>query len=353
MAPAMGLMVAFAASATTKTNKIDIKFNRMIDELKLPPTTIEFIDSPKQRVLFRGVAAGVQEPLVRNAFSIVYKDLAPVRVAGDLIFSQLSSVATDASERASGITSQIDDDDVATKNTTGENESVDATSLAASRRIFDLLDGDGSGGLDRSELLTSPEMMDLVRKGFGEDGNESDDETAVDRFMDLADENGDGVVSFVEFVNAVAIRPEFGLVDDALSAALLSPSVTEAGGTQKKKRGTFGRKLPEDRFEEMVVQCKDWEIELGCSVDSDALGGLVDSEDEECVVNVEVDKGSDKEDDRLLQVLTGALVGSRCEPVVDALKMCYLDYSPLRLGGDIIYKLLKRVVATQIRKKNT
>jgi len=56
----------------------------------------------------------------------------------------------------------------------------------------------------------------------------------------------------------------------------------------------------------------------------------------------------EEEEGRLLKVLKGSLVGARCEPVVDALKMVYLDYSPLRLGGDIIFKLLKRVVKTQL-----
>jgi len=260
---------------------------------------------------------------------LVYNDLAPVRVAGDLIFSQLSAVAVDASERASGITARL------AELAEGE-EAADAAALAASRRIFDILDGDKSGGLDRDELLASPELLALVREDGEEDG------AAVDRFMELADENGDGVISFVEFANAAAIKPRIGLVDSALSAALLSSSLSEVDGKKQKMR--FGRKPPEERFEEMLEECFKWEKDLGCGTDEEEV--------EECVVDVELEKadGDDGDDNRLLQVLKGALVGARCAPVVDALKMCYLDYSPLRLGGDIIFKLLKRVVAGEIRK---
>ena len=46
--------------------------------------------------------------------------------------------------------------------------------------------------------------------------------------------------------------------------------------------------------------------------------------------------------------LRRAFAGSRCAQISDALRVCYLEYSPLRLGGDLIFKLLKRIVASQI-----
>jgi len=335
MAPPFVALLTIAAFATSPPtpNKYELKFDRMIDELTLSPEAVECIDSTKQRKLFRGVSAGTADPQIRNAFSIVYRDLAPIRVAGDLLFGQLSAVASEASERASG----------------GALVTTDPDALAASRLLFDYFDGDGSGGLDREELLGSPELMALVRNdGDGTDGAEA----VVDRFMELADENGDGVISFVEFANATATRPQLRSVDDALTTALISAT---SGSDPKKKRGAFGlRKSPEERFEAMLEQCLEWEQSMGCGPD-DASDTADVKEDEECAVDVQLlereQEGEAGEDDgRLLQVLKGSLVGARCEPVVEALKMCYLDYSPLRLGGDIIFKLLTRVVKTQIPK---
>ena len=55
------------------------------------------------------------------------------------------------------------------------------------------------------------------------------------------------------------------------------------------------------------------------------------------------------EGDRLKLVLLGSFVGARCQPVADALRVCYEEYSPLRFGGDIIFRVLKRVVASMLR----
>ena len=83
----------------------------------------------------------------------------------------------------------------------------------------------------------------------------------------------------------------------------------------------------------MLEECSRWESELGCSPDDCELT-------EDCV---------EEGESRMLQVLQGAFVGARCQPVADALRVGYLEYSPLRLGGDLIFKLLKRVVASQLK----
>jgi len=328
------IIAAFAISLSPNENKKknEIKFDRMIDDLTLSLETIECISDARHRVLFRGIAAAVAEPQVRNAFNIIYRDLAPIRVAGDLLFGQLSTVAIEALER---------DDELL--------ETIDHTNLAKTRAFFDVIDDDNSGGIDRFELLESPELLALI--GLDIDSSR-DIETNVDRFMALADENGDGTISFAEFANAVVSHPQFQLVDDALTAALLSSSSV----LSTKKRGSvFGlRKSPEERFDAMLNQCLLWEECLGCSPNKITNANM----GEECAVDVQLlelqqkdDKKEDDDDDgRLLQVLKGSLIGARCKPLVEALKMCYLEYSPLRLGGDIIFKLLKQVVKTQFPK---
>jgi len=322
------ITLATNPNPTPVDNKHILKFDRMVSELTLSPSAVECIDSAKQRTLFRGVLAGTADPQIRNAFAIVYRDLAPIRVAGDLIFGQLASVASDASERAEGDGLAVMDEDT----------------LGNSRLLFDYVDGDKSGWLDKEEILASEELMRLIR---GEEGGEdAQPEAAVDRFMELADENGDGVVSFVEFANATAATSQLRSVDEALTATLL---MATAGENRSQKRGAFGlRRSPDERFDAMLQQCFQWEESLGCKPDDLAEPGA-DENGEECAVDVRILQETE-EDGRLLQVLKGSLVGARCEPVVEALKMCYLEYSPLRLGGDIIFKLLTQVVKTQIPK---
>jgi len=344
------LVTALAASPT----KNEAKFDQMLGALSLSPTAIECIDSPRSRVLFRGVEAGCQNAEIRTAFRIVYRDLAPIRMAGDLIFGQLVAVADQAVERGDAIAETSEDE-----SSEDANAVAVAATLATSRRLFDLLDGDNSGGLDRDELLASPALLELIRSGITEQDNDSDNNNAVvDRFMALADENGDGVISFVEFANAAATQPQLRLVDDALAAAFASSAATNTNSEPKSKKGKglFGRKPPDERFDEMLRQCLEWEERLGCApsvvavLRNNEAGGLV-----ECIVDAKIEQqqqqdssANDDEEGRLLQVLKGALVGASCDPVVEALKMCYLDYSPLRLGGDVIFKLLGRVVQMQL-----
>jgi len=94
------------------------------------------------------------------------------------------------------------------------------------------------------------------------------------------------------------------------------------------KRSLFGRKSPDERFDAMLATCLEWQAALG-----------VGSEGE-----VEGEPGADES--RLLQVLKGSLRGAQCDPLAEALKLCYMEYSPLRFAGDLIFGALKRVVAT-------
>ena len=175
-----GRRVAHCHSANPQ--KSNERFDHMVSELVLPATTMEFIDSPRQRLLFRGVQAAAADAEIRDAFQIVYEDIAPIRAAGELIFSGLQRVGTEASRRAAEA---------------GDLRAL--AHLAASRNLFRLVDGDSSGSLDRREILRSPELLALVREGDEDDGD------AVDRFMAAHDQDHDGVLSFVEFAHAVAM----------------------------------------------------------------------------------------------------------------------------------------------------
>ena len=307
----VALAIGFAASGKTAA-----KFERMLAACTLTPKAIEFIDNEKQRVLFRGVLAATKEPIVKNAFAIVYEDLGPVRIGGDLIFNKLSKAAAAATERA------------------GETQLVQAVdgsdtlaALHVSRELFDRLDRDHSGSLDSGEIASSAQLLALIRKE-GED-----DATALDRFLSVADADGDGSISFVEWANAAATEPSLRLSNEALDAVLQSLKPSDADEEQSRPRGLFGRRAPDERFDAMLEQCLEWDAQLN------NCGPMAD----ECEI--------DEDEGRLLQVLRGSLRGANCPPVADALRMCYADYSPLRLGGDVIFKLLKRVVAVQLKKK--
>ena len=278
-------------------------------------------------------------------------------------------------------------------------EAVD--SLAKSRKLFDLIDNDNNGFLDEGELLESPSLLALIRD---EDTEESDAE-AVARFMQFADENQDGLISFVEFAIATAKEPRLQLADDTLSAVLsLSaqpPQQQEEEEARQEEEeeeeeeekeeegqsisGSDGRRSrsvrasPAERFDSMLAEFLAWDDEEDNHDDDDAAargggggGGrgtakMTNNQGQasgaaaaasaaappgvawgsvwglEDAINDRSEDQTRSGDGRLREVMAGALVGARCPTMVGALRVCYLRYSPLRLGLDLTFSLLKRV----------
>ena len=348
----IGLLVclpvsAAAALASRAANKQ--KFEAMLAACTLPPAAIEVIDEPKMRTLFRGVAAAAEEPEVRTAFSIVYEDLGPVRVAGDLIFKQLKKIAYDAGNKVAGLEAL---------------ETADADAIAAARSLFDAIDEDASGGLTRDELLASPVLLGMLRPrddAAAVSGHE-DEAAVVDAFLSSADTDGDGEISFVEFALASAARSGTGLrlADEAINTALGEMLMMREGGaagaagndgaaSQRKKPKVDRSAKHGERFDEMLATCLEWEALYLCrEVPNDApdeeLDGCATPEAATEAAAAAADEGN-----RLQQVLLGTFAGGRVPAVADALRVCYAEYSALRFGGDLIFKILKRVVAATLK----
>ena len=389
MLPIVGAaMLALAASPAIRA-----KFDSMMTACTLSPKAIECIDDRKMRALFKGVSAAAKEDSVRRAFLIVYEDLGPVRVAGDLIFGQLKKVAENAAARSAVLVDQTDDSEQT------------LAALAKTRLLFDVLDSDSSGGLSRKELLDSPELITVLRR----DADERD-EFIIDRFLAAADDNRDGQVcrpptrgrphmhrgrprmgactapsprlrractapaprlhracaagtpssppclhpslsvpaqvTFLElflglYASALVSDSEAGVsldlagaeVQAALVGALerrrLSvPDGSPSSGGGRKRRGT-----PDERFDEMLRTCLEWERALQ----------LADCTIEEVPDECEAEQG------RFAIVLKGSFVGARTPDVAQALRICYGEYAALRFGGDIIFALLKKIVNNKLR----
>ena len=57
------------------------------------------IDSYKYRALFEGVAASSDEPEVSRAFTILFEDFVPIRIAGRMIYKHLKTVMEKSTEK--------------------------------------------------------------------------------------------------------------------------------------------------------------------------------------------------------------------------------------------------------------
>jgi len=306
-------------------NARQIRFDQMIESCTLPGAALHCVDDRRIRTLLNGVNAAVENEKVYDAFKIVYEDLGPVRLAGDLVFRTLAKEASAAQKRELECR--------ATPVAEGEWE----LQLNRARQVFELLDADGSGAVDMDELsAASPALLSLVRNGE----DDADDADLVARLM-AADENNDGVITFVEFV-ASSARPGLSLSEatDERVASLLeereSPPSSERTAERRARRA-YKVGANEARFDAMLLECTEWEA---------AICGP--SPLEACEVG---NAGPAAESGRMELVLRGAFEGARMPAVVEALKAVYVDYALIRVAGNLIFKLMGRVVE-KVKRRN-
>ena len=78
-------------------SKASRKFDQMLANFRLhSEADFNLVPSARYRGLLRGTSAAIEDPAVITAFRVLYEDLGPIRVAGDLIFSKLEREITNA-----------------------------------------------------------------------------------------------------------------------------------------------------------------------------------------------------------------------------------------------------------------
>lgn len=186
-----------------------------------------------------------------------------------------------------------------------------ASELFAARQLFEAIDKDSSGTLDRDEILASGLFRSLGQC----DGCTCETHLncrSVDHFMKEVDANGDGAITFLEFM-LKASRLLFG----ETTFKDMSPDVIES--LLPRQTDSAAKLQLGERFEDILRTLRSWE---GTAVSTEAL----------------------KDSSRLSNVLAGLLAGAHIPDLTEALKTMYVDFQPLRLGGDLIFKLVKKLM---------
>lgn len=291
------------------------RFDRMLEALSLDAEAIACVEDRRMRQVLEGVAAVDAIPPVRQAFQILHDDLAPVRLAADVLFPALEKTTQAARETQSGL-------------------EIPELELHAARQLFDAIDADGSGGLSRDELHKSG-LVCVLDPDLDPDMCQGGVEQEVKRFLTKADLDEDGQISFVEFAIAASSDPRFTDVLTALrppsvaSRAAVNATAEQSGHDDAGRRRK--QKTPDERFDEMVATFVEWEEAL---LDDRGAAGERGGDSG--------DSGSERS--RLERVLDGCFVGAREPAVVGALRIVYADFTALRVVGDLIFKVVREVV---------
>lgn len=282
------------------------RFEAMLSNFRLhSEADINLVTSPRYRGLLTGTLAAINDPKVTLAFKVLYEDLGPVRVAGDLIFSKLEQELAKSKGSSGAMNVKA----------LGRDDSC----VVAARKIFDAVDADASGTVSSQELLDSDLLRSLGQCTECTCGKEGSCESVM-RFMDEIDKtHPEGELHFDEFLLAShmlyegdASKSLFGgdnsaeeLVDEMLNG--------REGEIGQEKVDRYSK-----RFDAMCDEFDSW--------DSDDSSSKAQSSNP-----------------RLALVLEGCFAGSKNPPVVDALKILYVDFRPLRMAGDLIFKLMRKL----------
>ena len=288
-------------------SKASIKFDQMLSNFRQhSEADFNLVPSARYRGLLQGTSAAIADQEVITAFRVLYEDLGPIRVAGDLIFSKLEREVAKAksSDGAANVKALGRDDEC----------------VLAARKIFDAVDADASGTVSKQELLESDLLRSLGQCAECTCGKEGSCQS-VQRFMDEIDKtHPKGDLHFDEFLLAShqllyqgdASVSLFGGDDcaDELVDEILNGREGEIG---KEKIDRYSK-----RFDDMCAEFDSWDS-------GDASSRAASS------------------NPRLALVLDGCFAGSRNPPVVEALKILYIDFRPLRMAGDLIFKLMRKL----------
>lgn len=307
-----------------------------------------------------------------NAFAIIFNDLLPIRIAGRMIYKHLKNVMDENIDRRR-------EEDVVVMNETGL--SMDAieygrkTFMCALNSVQDSYydDDDDSDGDDKDKKKERKKakkmkeegmlsMTELIDTGIVDMVVELMQYESFDAFVNRMEEEESEKINFEKFMIGLqkcvlmknesstsstsgtnasssenddnSIAPDvFCDISCDLEEVLLVTSQRMAPMDARKKEMTISQRKQKysDRYDEMVKTFEEWETIIGPSSSS--------SDD-----NDDINNNSNRKTGRMGQVLAGCFAGAKNERIVYALKIVYMDYSALRVGGDLVFKLMNKVV---------
>jgi hypothetical protein len=309
-----------------RLTKLEVEFRDLLEHFtNYTESDLLSLRDPRMRTLFRGVAASAVEPPVYRAFEVLYEDLYPLRLAGRLVYKMLKELMVKSQhERESEVAFVVNETGLA-------GDDVEATRLAFVSVAAEL-NGDAyltRNQLERIEVLTDvavnilnyesvEDLLDRLEQ-YSHSISASDAKRHPHR-------HPHGKLSFTDLIVGLQRCAEEMCGLEACNPAAVMQQImldinshppTAVNVALDEKRRKFS-----DRYDEMLTQFVKWE-----QVMPDGDG-------------------------RRMDVVKGCFVGARNQPVVDALRIVYVDFSPLRVAGDIIFKLVSGVMRARQHRKH-
>jgi hypothetical protein len=281
----------------------DVEFRRMMEVVhEYDETDVRSIEDPRWRALVEGACSGAMEPAVYRAFEVLFADLIPLRIAGRMIFQKLDQVMDHSRTTHQRQVHQVA---TATKMSISDIESGRFAFLS----IADYKN-DGDTVLNLDQLVQTGVATTVVELLGYQD---------FDDFLQNIHADKKGELKFDECMvalqqcpvgsSALECNPALVLEEIAKRMKLSSTSSSSPATAACERKAKYAQK-----YDQMVASFVDWE------------------------------KYVPEGEGRRLDVLRGCFVGARDPKVVEALKIVYMDYSALRMAGDTVYSLVRKLI---------
>jgi len=293
--------VLYATLQTDRSKQVSQfaqEFRTMMSEFELFTTReIESVSNPRYRTMYYGVKAGATEPKVFKAFEVLYEDMVPIRLAGRMIFKRLRQVLLKSVERRNQ-----EEENIA-KVTGLEQGEIDG-----GRRAFMAIKA------EKEDFLT---LDQLVESGIVHTIVELSESQTFDEFMVQLKVDKRGRLTFENFmIGLQQCAADSESPNCKLSSVLqeVEKMMGPIEATNNLESVEKRKKKHSKQFDKMLETFKLWE-------DKTPVG-----------------------EGRMLEVLHGCFDGAKNPAIVEALRIVYIDYSALRVAGDLVFKLVSRVI---------
>lgn len=342
----------------TNQNRITKRFDEMVDRFRTyTDADIDFLDNARMQDLLRGGLDALNEPKVLTAFSVLYEDILPVRFGGDILFNLLDKsilqaravnarrtragkvqpikadletqvVATFSSSNVPVVVKRNDEHHKVANISRLKMKVINQISKITERNpnechtsyLFSAMDTDDDGGVSKEEFMRWVESV-LITDKEENDGLDIDwNEYSAGLYSEI-DGDSDGTLSFGELKlwTTGLLKNKVHHVTDESNQPTDMFSVTTPLSVEIDKVGTAKKQLNviQKRYLYMVEKFILWEGKWN----SDSRASTRPS--------------------RTDLVIMGCFAGAKRQGVVDALEILYEDYIPLRIAGDMIFKLVE------------
>lgn len=382
----MGLISQFLSyteqdiQSLTTTSTLYLHYNTEQHSKPSQPRRRSREEGIRYRTIYSGVQAAALEPDVLRAFTILFEDYIPIRLAGRRIYRHLHNVIEEVRAERRGEMNRArelcHDWDCIVNGDDDDDDGGATNVLEFARRVWDtlmdealLLEHSLESNLEGREgteqdggVISVPQLLDLgvdqvlIQEGILE--NVAQLETIV-RETALKEENvilqyhghKEGKyleMTFPMFMNVMyrcnvsssspkqtqygnifallrkieqkvlERRIAVGGVENDVSILLAAKSVHSGSSARCAKREKFST-----RFDEYVSTFQLWERKFNSGDD--------------------IDNQQPHSQSRRFEILRGCFVGARNRRNVAALKIVYMDYAALRIGGDLIFQLMSKL----------